>query len=55
MRDDELPLAKLSLPGSFLAMVTNSATLLAGKPGATSIICTPLPSSVSGAKSLTGS
>ena len=55
MRLDELPLPKLSLPGFFFASATNSATLLAGDDGLTTMIWPPLPRPVTGAKSFTGS
>ena len=55
MRLDELPLPKLYLPGSFFASAMNSATVFAGKVGATTMICPPLPRPVMGAKSFTGS
>ncbi|MNM99931.1 hypothetical protein D3C81_1125090 [compost metagenome] len=48
MRDDELPLPKLSLPGSFLASAMNSPTVLAGTCGFTTMIWPPRPSAVTG-------
>jgi hypothetical protein len=54
-RLDELPLPKLSLPGSFFARATRSATVLYGASGRTTSTWPPLPRPVTGTKSFTGS
>ena len=54
-RLDELPLPKLSLPGSFFALARMSATLLYGASARTTSTWPPLPRPVTGTKSLTGS
>jgi hypothetical protein len=54
-RLDELPLPKLSLPGSFFALATRIGDALVRRVGATTSTCPPLPRPVTGTKSFTGS
>ena len=55
MRLEELPLPNVSFPGFFFANATNSPTVFASTFGLTIMICPPLPRSVTGTKSFTGS